>query len=166
MMLPLAAGVPKRYAATVGRIVISWALVEYRLRLVAKRLLGIGQKQARVALAQFRAVEFLTRIEELATLRHFTFKANIRAMKPRFSRCETLRDLIAHSAWLRDGKAFRIQYTKGRVPGTGRNRRLYPEGIPVTREYLSGVLRDIKACIRDTKLLVRETDKLIESRHG
>src|SRR5688572_29842922 len=104
MGLPLAEGVPKKYAATVGRIIVNWALVEYRLRLTAKRLLGIGQKQARIALAQFRAEEMLTRIEELAALRGFVFQANVAAMKARFSRTESRRDLIAHSAWLRDGK--------------------------------------------------------------
>jgi hypothetical protein len=161
MGLELADGVPMKYAATVGRIIVSWAQVEYRLRLVAKRLLGIGQKQARIALAEFRAVEMLTRIEELAELRNFRFNSNIPAMKDRFSRGESRRNLIAHSAWLRDGASFQVQYTKGRTPGNGRNRRLYPEGIPVTRDFLSNALRDVKVCVRDAKTLVRETDRLV-----
>ena len=166
MGLQLAHGVPLKYAATVGRIIVSWAQVEYRLRLVAKRLLGIGQKQARIALAEFRAEEMLTRIEELAELRPFKFKANIAAMKGRFSVGESRRNLIAHSAWLRDGQLFQIQYTKGRTPGTGANRRLYPEGIPVTRELLSNMLRDVKICVKDAKTLVRETDRLVKRQEG
>lgn len=166
MGLQLADGVPMKYAATVGRIIVSWAQAEYRLRLVAKRLLGIGQKQARIALAEFRAVEMLSRIEELAALRHFTFRGNIGAMKDRFAQGESRRNLIAHSAWLRDGNSFRIQYTKGRVPGTGTNRRLYPEGILVTRDFLSSMLRDVKTCVRDAKVLVRETDSLVRNHEG
>jgi hypothetical protein len=166
MGLELADGVPMKYAATVGRIIVSWAHVEYRLRLVAKRLLGIGQKQARIALAEFRALEMLTRIEELAELRDFRFKSNIAAMKNRFSHGEARRNLIAHSAWLREGDLYKVQYTKGRTPGSGRNRRLYPEGIPVTRDFLSNALRDVKVCVKDAKTLVRETDRLVGHQDG
>jgi len=166
MGLTLAEGIPMKYAATVGRIIINWAQVEYRLRLVAKRLLGISQKQARIALAEFRAKEMLTRIEELAALRNFVFRVNVAAMKERFSRGEASRNLVAHSAWLRDGDSFQIQYTKGRMPGSGRDRRLYPEGIPVTRDFLSRTLREIKVCVNDTKSLVRATRVLVQGQNG
>jgi hypothetical protein len=118
-------------------------------------------KQARVALGQPRAEDMLTRIEELAELRRFAFKANIKGMKQRFGRSESNRDLLAHAAWGRLGEQLIVQHTKGKMPSNGLNRRLTPEGILVTRTYLSDILRDGKRCLKEAKVLLRETDRLL-----
>lgn len=56
------------YYRIIGEIIFQWNCVENTLQFAAKRILGIGVKQARVAMRSPRPQELFQMIEELAQL--------------------------------------------------------------------------------------------------
>jgi hypothetical protein len=59
---PLVRAIPKPVASMVGRVMILSGLIEYQLLVVAKRLAGVGLKQAKVMFGNPRWSDYLDRI--------------------------------------------------------------------------------------------------------
>ena len=165
---PPVQSVPSSYATTVGRIVVHWTLVEWHLRMAAKRLDGIGIKEARGRYQKVRSAQMLDKIHKLAVTKQYRLKTPPGDFKQQFSRAEIARDVVAHAPWCQNGPTILIQLTRGKYQPKGSaiavDRRYHPQGVIVTGAFLLQVLRDVKACLKVSKDLERETRSLIAAK--
>jgi hypothetical protein len=136
------------YYRIIGEIIFQWNCVENALKFAAKRMLGIGIKEARIAMRDPRPQEIFAMIEELALIRHENL-GDWSGFEKKLEIGESNRNTLCHARWLDlDGEPG-VQNTSGtmKVPFQGSyKRRHYPDPLPITGEWLDNALDNAVDC--------------------
>jgi hypothetical protein len=159
-------GIATSYAATVGRIVIHWTIVELQLKFVAKRLERIGIKEARKRYKNCTTDELVKRIQVLAATRPGVVREDLKHFERLIRNAARTRHLVAHGPWLSAGKDLYIQNTRGgryQVPGSRESLDMmdFPRGQRVTPKWLTGSLLAVKECRKIVHSLLKQTERLV-----
>jgi hypothetical protein len=156
--------VPAWIARDVGRIIIRWAHLEYRLQEIAYLLLNVTEEQGRVAVQERRAVDRIDMIVDLAHLRRIKIDENIvKTIKSSLRVLSSRRDLFAHGLWVRyDDGTWHVILMRGNWNGDAeiphRSRRISPEGIKATVDGFASIRDEIDKRLHD----IRKIRELIE----
>jgi hypothetical protein len=159
---PIVVEIPDDYAKGIGRVLVQWSYVEWKLRQVSYRLLGLDPKRGRVAVRDPRGEEFMTMFEQLARLAKIELdKKRLRDLGNDLRLAKTERDLVAHSIWLREEPEKYLVLRIGgnwdpNEHGTRISKRELPEGVEVTLEGLDKIREFIAVIAEDVDLLDRE----------
>lgn len=171
--LPIVTDIPDDYARSMGRILVQWSYVEWKLRQITYRLLDIDPKRGRVAVREPRVDEFVGMFLQLMRLNGIDLGTEFLAKLPNDLRDAKIeRDLVAHSVWLKadDGKLLVLKYSGNWKPdghSSKITRRELPEGVEVTldglesiRAFMAGIADSLDAFYRDVDkaMLARKSD--------
>ena len=136
------------YYRAIGELIFQWNCVEHALRFAAKRMLGIGIKEARIAMRDPRPMEIFLMIEELALI-HQQNLGDWTGFEKKLETGEGNRNILCHARWLdMDGQPA-VQYTSGtkKDPKLGSyKRKHYPDPLPITKEWLNAALDNAIDC--------------------
>lgn len=93
------------HSREIGRIIVRWAHLEWRLRLIAYALLGLDQKEGRLAVrATGRVVEFVTMLQDLENAKRFDLGVDWKGLRKVLKHLSEHRGRLAHGLWLRVGR--------------------------------------------------------------
>lgn len=149
---------PAPYAAGIGRIIARWAYQEWLLTEITRRAMGVGPKQARLAMRELRAEDHIKTMVQLLSVLKIEVKLPLDELKRDLRKQEDERNLYAHGMWIRDPKTrqlriWRIRGSWESGPLQGQSKRIKPE--PVKRSPA-----DMKATCREMDRLARLSWKL------
>lgn len=137
------------YYRIIGEIIFHWNCVENALVLAAKRMLGIGIKQARVAMRSPRPDEIFKMIQELAVINDEDL-GDWTGFASKLEKGEANRNLLCHAKILDyDGEIPCFQNTSGTAKITKDityKRKHYPDAIPMSGEWLDAALDNATEC--------------------
>jgi len=164
---PICDDIPASLAREVGRIIVKWASFENRLQMLIWDLIGVDHSVGRIAIREPRIDDRLMMFHQLTVLKgakpnEAVFKQVVTSAKA----VERLRDLLAHSPWVKRGKEFRVISYKGNLPDQTikhRSRRISPEGMSVSVEGLQKIVTTIDGLIAFTRASRRDLEKLLPS---
>lgn len=155
------------YYRIIGEIIFQWNCTENALVFAAKRMLGIGIKQARIAMRSPRPDEIFRMIEELAVV-HDEELGDWSGFASKLEKGETNRNLLCHARILDyDGTVPCFQNTSGTKkidPQTSYKRRHYPDALPMTGAWLDEALDNAIECRELADKLAETTQRLAASR--
>lgn len=148
---PVAREVPDKLLLKVGTIVAQWSYVEWLLRQIAYKLLGLDPKRGRVAIREPRAEQFITMFRQILQIGGIEEPKQFKELIPALRDSKKYRDILAHGIWGRDPDSsdYAIQYTGGNWqpdPTSPKiSRKITPEGMIVdmpTLERISKLSED------------------------
>lgn len=157
-----ATGLPSDIAASLGRMISRFSLLEAILARILYQLVGVDPKRGRVAVGAPRVGDYPKRMQQLAEvigidLSPFPWNA----YKKTLDNLKEQRDVFAHSVWLVDveTKKYLIQDTSGNWPAPPNtkplSRKIVPEGRNVTPSDLRKLRADVDKAIQEAKALAR-----------
>lgn len=141
---PVLIDLPKDYLIAIGRIVVTWSLIERQLANIVYMLLRVDKKRGRLAIRSPRAFEYITMIEQLSELDTIAVnRQDLSALKALLEKVQKYRDLAIHGAWLRgaDDHVYVQDISGNWRPGKAKTkvpRRVKPEAVEVSAEDLAG----------------------------
>jgi hypothetical protein len=153
--LPVIKKLPSLLNREIGRVITRFAHLEYILSITTYEILGIGPKEARLAIIEPRMKNRIELIIDLLRLKKIDPNINLSLWGAELEKLENQRNQIAHGVWLQDPKTkiifLRIisgtwQPIKGQRGKT--KRKISPEGL----EYNA----------KDCRLLVSQIDASIK----
>ena len=158
--------VPVWLAKKIGQIIVRFAYLDYRLKIVVWKLSGVTPETGRLAIRDPRAVDKLTLIRDLfhyqrRSIDEEKFKTAVAALEE----LEQFRDLLAHGVWTHhEGAWFAVKF-RGKVTDPDlhpidRKREVRPESFAATASGLSELLEATDSLIQS----VISLDKLVSSR--
>lgn len=165
---------PTAHSTQIGRIITRWALLEWRLRNIAYRLLNIGPKEGRLAVRDPRATDYVLMLEDLMNLKGLKIPFNFVEYRKLLEILGTHRDLLAHGIWIKhpDFKEPVIQMTKGKwspdptKPGEKAKRLIKPEGALIRLKDLREFPPLIDRAIKGAEILEHHVSVALDSSRG
>lgn len=158
---------PDELAMLVGRICAHWSFQEWLLRQCTYTLLGVQDRQGRIAVRDPRADEQVKMIRELMELAGFELALNLTDLMEDLRALKTLRDNIAHGVWTQNLETDRLtlniesgNWAPPQVRGKV-SRRVLPEAAGIDAEGLESVRAGIASTILVTQRLLTGLEKLI-----
>ena len=153
-MFPVAREVPDELLTKVGTIVAQWSYVEWLLRQIAYKLLGLDPKRGRVAIREPRAEEFITMFRQILRIDGTDEPKQFNKLIPALRDSKKYRDILAHGIWGIDPDSgdYAIQYTGG-------NWRPDPESPKISRKITpEGMIVDVPTLEKIGELLANTID--------
>lgn len=158
---------PDELATLVGRICAHWSFQEWLLRQCTYTLLGVQDKQGRIAVREPRADEHVKMIQELMELAGFELALNLTDLMEDLRALKTIRDNITHGVWTQNLETGRLTLNiesgtwappkwRGKV-----SRRIVPEARGIDAEGLESVRDGIASTILVTQRLLIGLERLI-----
>jgi hypothetical protein len=127
---------PADLLSEIGRIIVSFAKLEFMLTRLAYALLELDRTAGRIVVREPRACERFDMIVDLLRYRNLSSESNLNALRISIGQCEDGRNLVAHGTWVRDPVygVLRIVKTSGQwqpIPSYPRKtkRKVAPEGV-------------------------------------
>jgi hypothetical protein len=160
---------PASLTRAIGRVLVAWAHLEYQIQRTIWMLLGIDERQARVAVRQPRLTERMDMIVDLAGLRGIAVNAeDVKNMKESLTELSRHRDLLAHGLWTQDtdGKwcVIRSQGTwKKEFDAPHKNKSIAPEGIEADAAMINAIFTEIEKRIEDAHKIRRSLRATLQS---
>ena len=152
---------PVAYSTEIGRIIMRWAFVEWQLKQIVYRIVGVGPKVGRLAVQQPRVDAHITMIADVMKLQKITVSTDFKKLSDGLVQLKNIRDAIAHGVWMKhpSTKLPMLQITKGKwsiaaMPGI--KRVVEPQGAVVTIEKLREIVRSIEGAARTVSKLETE----------
>lgn len=145
--------IPASLAKYVGRIIVSWAHLEYITQEAVWIALGVTPEEGRVAVREPRVPERLELIKTLADLKGVTIKKEwLQQLVKTTKAINRHRDLLAHGVWTQDhDKSWKVVRMRGKWPENTtdhhKDKRVAPEALGVTTDGLEKILQEIDKCI-------------------
>jgi hypothetical protein len=93
---------PAELLREIGRIIVSFAKLEFMLTRLAYALLELDRTAGRIAVREPRACERFDMIVDLLRYRNLSSKSDLNALRITIGQCEDGRNLVAHGTWVRD----------------------------------------------------------------
>ena len=114
-----------------------WAFLEWRLKNVAYRLLGVNPKEGRVAIREPRAEDYLDMLQDLILIKSLKIEFDFKEFKRVINILEGHRNRLAHGVWIKhpSHRSPVLQLTKGKWqpdptnPKIRAKRVVEPEGV-------------------------------------
>lgn len=166
-----AKGLPNDIAASLGRMISRFSLLEIILSRIMYDLAGVGPKVGRVAMGAPRVGDYPRRMQQLAEILDIDlspFPWN--EYKKTLENLKVERDVFAHSVWLvnlETGKHI-IQETSGVWPASPPNtkplsKKIMPQGRVVTPDDLRKLRKDIDMAIEQARSLRRFVAMMLQT---
>lgn len=158
-IVPATYKLPVSISREIGRVMVHWAFVEQYVQDIVYLLLGVSEKQGRIAVREPRVIDRFDMIAELAYLRKVHIDASdLKSLKDRAEDIVPIRDLFAHGCWTfsADHGEYAIQNTKGPWEGRtghGRKKKINPEGLLANADAIRLTVQKIETVIADLREL-------------
>lgn len=156
---------PPRMSNIVGRIIVRYAALEYKLNAAIAVMLQLQRVEWRLVLKEPRVHERLETIQDLLALRDITIATNFEEFSDLLETVNRERDQIAHGIWLQHPvtKKIYLRLTKGMWKRTAPyqnkiKRPIAPQSILFGVEECRAVLARIDGAIKLIQVLGREID--------
>jgi hypothetical protein len=149
--LPTIHNLPTALNREIGRVVVSYARLEWLLSQILYAALGVSAAEGRIAVGEPRATDRFDRINDILRVNDLIpDPATIAKIREGIEACQTQRDQLAHSVWGKapeDGRLL-LCITKGSwQPVKGQkgktSRKISPQGV----EYNAEDARSLHALI-------------------
>lgn len=170
MQVREAKGLPNDIAASLGRMISRFSLLEIILSRVMYDLAGVGPKVGRVSMGAPRVGDYPRRMQQLAEILDIDlspFPWN--EYKKTLENLKAERDVFAHSVWLiniETGKHI-IQDTSGVWPAAPNtkplSKKIMPQGRVVTPDDLRKLRKDIDMAIEQARSLRRFVAMMLQT---
>lgn len=164
-MLPVAKTLPQGKAASIGRTLMRYAYLEWRLAYIVYRLLGISIKQGRVAVKLPQSRACINIIEDLLAFLGVITNFNFRQLGKKLEAAERARNVLAHSVYQVDGKTILVQVVRGSWELDQEfepvKRVLQPESKVLDVAFLSMQRRLVEHAIMATEELAEFVEKTL-----
>ena len=158
--LPIINDLPGPILAGIGRVIILWAHQEHLLRTIIYSLLNLSPKQGRIAVRSPRVEDVITMIKHLILVEDIKVDGfDFQGFTIELKRLEKWRDKLSHGIWAfhPETKKYVVQDTAGIwKPSPHKpkvSKRISPEGIAVTEDQLSKLIKAISLTISETSIL-------------
>lgn len=150
--VPIAVDVPPEIEPWIARLIIRWANIEYRLRLLYATALDTDIKKLRITGTKVPADQYWPKILDLIAHQKRDLGINDEQKKDigkEISTLSTSRDELAHGIWLQiPGSSHPLlQITKGPGPQGQPSAKELPQAKSISVQYLSDLVRRSDALI-------------------
>jgi hypothetical protein len=149
--MPVIIDLPPEIAAGVGQIMAATSYNDYLMQQIINTLLGIDIKQGRIAAGQPRGKDAITRMENLIHLKGLDI--DVAPLRQNLTTIEQERDMVGHGVWGKHeltGNIY-VQRTSGKWQPPEKtetvSRRIEPQGVLITVDYLKNIISKVKAQI-------------------
>jgi len=138
--------VPASINRGIGRLLVADSYLDLALVQIVYDLVGVGQKEGRLAIREPRAVERLELIEDLAHVHGIKLQTDLKLLREALEKSTSNRDLVGHGIWFREptGGGLLVRRLRGSWPkdktGFRRSRRILPQGEHIDEEELAIML--------------------------
>lgn len=165
---------PQNLTTSIGRIVIKYTYLENTISKIIYNLLSLSEAQGRIAIREPTIKDRIDMIENLLMVYpHDVTKPSIN-LKNIYSRLETVsiqRNQLVHSKWIKEKKSgiIKILITNSSFKPLSKQakkmkRKIIPQDIIVTKDYLSSIIKELDDLISITEALATEiSDSLLSS---
>lgn len=163
---------PDDVCGMVGRIMAHWSFQVWLLQQCTYTLLGVGDKQGRLAVRDPRPDEHVKMIQDLMKLAGFETKLKLSELMEDLRTLKGLRDNIAHGVWTQNMETGRLTLSIDSgiwVPHKKSekvSRRVVPEARGIDAEGLESVRDGIEGTILITQKLLVSLEKQVLALNG
>ena len=149
--------------AEIGKTMVLFANLEWRLSRFAYALLGVDRNLGRIAVREPRAQDRFDMVCDLLAYREIAVRKDRAAIRQMIADCEEKRNLVAHSVWVREPK-----YGTTRLVKTSGHWQPTPKHPPKTKrktapEAVEFELEDAIALNEKLQSLIATIEKWAES---
>ena len=149
---------PASFNEGIGKVIVSYALLEHVLGSIVHFMLDVSHKEGRLAVRQPRAKDRFIMIRDLMELNDLTSALDLANLQTRIPECQSRRDHIGHGVWVLDAETnsrILLRVTSGTwQPDPGMRgkvkRMLKPQAVP----YVPQDFDELKRFIESTTALV------------
>lgn len=155
--------IPAPLAREIGRFIVTWAHFEQYVQRVIWIVLNISEADGRIALREPRVTDRLDMIRDLAEIKKkqcdFVLLAS---MRKRADPLATMRHLLAHGLWAKEGADWLVTVTRGawnphptvqNFPPELKLKSVVPQGLPITPELVREWTAQTIELLKDLKRL-------------
>jgi hypothetical protein len=165
--LPLVVQLPDEYSVEIGRILVRWAYIEWRLHQVGYRLLDIDPATGRLAMRDPRATEYVDMIVDLLSIYELSIPAPVPKLRASLNKWGTWRNLLAHGVWVQHPttQEYMVQNTGGQwhrdklAPGERLSREILTEAETVTVPLLKQIVLELESMSQQLEAFYLGVDK-------
>lgn len=163
---PTTRDLPTQYLEQIGRIIVDFAFIEWRLRMAYFALVVNDPAIGRLAIGDPRVEQTIQRICQVANARKLVLKTDLASLGDSLSACEKQRDLLGHGVWLKltDTGQLCIQNINGKWDRQSREpkrlRREYPEAVAIDDRWFSETNSALKTALEGVNRLHDEVSAL------
>ncbi|HEX2257289.1 MAG TPA: hypothetical protein VHG92_11430 [Afifellaceae bacterium] len=161
---------PADLEALIGRVIVRYAKLEYKLTMLTGLLLQLNKPETRIALRTPRAVERLEMALDLFAIKAIPVRMDAQALRETLSQATSGRDVLAHGLWLQhpETKALHLRLARGSWPkdmskGERVSRAIFPQAIPYGTEDCKQTLGLIDQALAGVEHLGKEIDDALEA---
>ncbi len=166
---PVIRDLPESYSRSIGKIMVDFAYIEWRLRGILY-LLTVGHDHAlgRIAVGMPRVEDAISRIKQLLRTKNKSVVTNLTDLGKSLKACEIDRDLVGHGIWMKHAETGKIcvQSTAGsweNAPQGGISRKEIPELFEVDDAWFAVKTASVATAITSVDQLVFEIDAALAS---
>jgi hypothetical protein len=94
---PTTDNLPAALTREIGRVVVSYARLEWLLRQLLYAVLGVTQTEGRIAVGEPRATDRFDRICEILAFKAMATDDDLKAIRDAIEACQTQRNQLAHA---------------------------------------------------------------------
>lgn len=166
---------PSNLLEGIGQVIVLFSRLEFVLSKIIHDLLGISEKEGRLAVREPRASERVNIIADLLALRNMEVGTDLKKLQTLVENLEKDRNKVAHGIWVKHPKTgeLLLRVTKGTWQDGIRGkvkRIIVPEAFEVSPNYLAQIAEQIDQTTIQVLSLAREivnsTPTLHEKYHG
>jgi len=144
---------PASMTRGMGRLLVADSYLDLALIQIIYDLIGVGQKEGRLAVREPRTVERLQLILDLAHVHGIKIAMDLKTLREALVKSTSNRDLVSHGTWFRepDGGNLLVRRLRGSWPkdetGFATSRRIMPQGEFIDEDELAIMLGLTEAAI-------------------
>ncbi len=167
--LPVIVKLPKGLSVEIGKIMVRWANIEWRLHQIGYRLLDVSPAVGRIAMCEPRATDYLDMICDLLDLSGLSIPAQVPILRAEIEKWGKWRNRLAHGIWVRHPKtreymvqASTGQWDRSKLPrGQRLSREILTEAVTITEPILKDVVRASESIGAQLEAFWRGVDKAL-----
>ena len=154
--------VPDNVSASVGRIIILWANLEWRVSLLAYQILHLDETAGQEVVRTPRLTERFDVLLALISQRNMKLSIDMTAFRKELTEMVTRRDWLGHGIWYQTGEdEWTVRASKGQMtlPGPPQRKislRKEPQGILINRQWCQNTMDRIQALIVQSEQIDHE----------
>lgn len=165
---PVTLDLPPTYFALIGQINTHYAFLEWRIKSLVCKVLGVGPKQGRLSIRDQRIDEQLGLLEKLLELADLKVDFAFSDLNKPLKDIDDCRNALIHGVWVKHPAVSYpvLQVTKGawkRPPMERGSRKIMPAGIPITPPDLMAEMAGVDAVLQKIESLSGLIDAALQA---
>lgn len=152
---------PDHINLEIGKIVSSWAVLEFALKNIIFDIMDVSQQEGRIAVKDKGASNLLDTIRELLNFKNITVETNLISLKTDIEKIQGQRNNITHNVWVihPETKKYCLGLVRGKRSDDSKIKRiLVPEPMPFDLEFFQDLQNNINTIISRIETLINELE--------